>query len=89
MKTAKFIEERDPLMEVLKYELSNNSTETKVIVLNGTPFERSADLDKVLLSLDKGEIAWLLIAAESDDIFHTIGMIKIMQTNRHVPVPSR
>jgi hypothetical protein len=89
LKTTKFIHQQDSLILTLKNEFRDNGTETKMIVLNGVPFERSAELEKVVIELDKQDIEWLFIAANANNIFHTIGQIKVIQTNKSVNVTSR
>lgn len=88
LKTTNFIRQQDSLILILKNEFRDDGTETKMIVLNGVPFERNAELEKVIIELDKQDIEWLFIAAKPDNIFHTMGQIKVIQTNKGVNVPS-
>lgn len=89
LKTTKFIQQQDSLILILQNEFRSNGKETKMIVLNGVPFERSVELDKVVVDLDRRDIEWVFIAAKSDNLFHTIGQIKVIQTNKSMTVPSR
>jgi hypothetical protein len=88
-KTTKFIQQQDSALLNLKNEFRNKGIKTKTIVLNGVRFERNEAIENAILGLENKDIEWLFEAAKTDNIFHTIGQIKVIQTNKSVIVPSR
>ena len=88
LKTTKFILRQDSLIASLKKEFIDKGTETKMVVINGLPFDRNEVLEKLIINMDDKTIEWIFIP-DNTDIFYTNKRVKVIQTNKRVEVPSR
>ena len=92
LKTKEFIENQKILLDNLKTEFRNGGQETKMLVINGIPFERSDELNKIVFDLKTDEVEWILIPESllnQQPVFNNSDKrIKVVQTNVEV-MPSR
>ena len=88
LKTTKFILRQDSLIASLKKEFMDNGTGTKMVVINGVPFDRNDALEKSIIDMDDKTIEWIFIPGNTD-IFYPNKRVKVIQTNKRVEVPSR
>jgi hypothetical protein len=84
LKTKEFIENQKTLLDSLQTEFKSGGQETKMVVINGIPFDRTEKLDKIIINLKIEEIEWMFIPDSSyntEMFFHNGKNIKVIQTN--------
>lgn len=93
LKTKEFIENQKALLDNLKAEFSDGGQETKMLVINGIPFERNDKLDKIVMNLRTGEVEWILIPEsllnQQPVFYNGDKRVKVVQTNVDIEMPSR
>jgi hypothetical protein len=93
LKTHGFIENQNILFDKLKTEFKTGSQETKILVINGIPYDRNETLDKIIADLKIEDIEWIVIPENSlntQPVFNNNDKrVKVIQTNTEIEIPIR
>jgi hypothetical protein len=85
LKTSQFIENQKVLFDDLKAEFRDGGQETKMLVINGIPYERNDKLDKIIMNLKADEVEWILVPEsqlnQQPAFNNSDKRVKIIQTN--------
>ena len=70
LKTTKFILRQNSLIASLKEEFIDKGTETKMVVINGLPFDRNEALEKLIIDMDDKAI--------ESSLFSEVGLVVLV-----------